>query len=135
MSTASAQSDPSLSTIACRHRRRAGDELLGRTPDGLRTYKGMLRLTPLSTNTTFTDQAGWKAPQYYTTIHTAKLMGGQAAQVSTRSRRDLRVHLREQCLEPVEHHDVALEDDPWAASASYMAASRLVTSTATAAPI
>ena len=99
-----------------------GDELLGRMPDGLRAYKwNGFGWNPLSTNTTFTDEAGWKAAQYYTTIHTAKLKGGQAAQVVARGAAGIYASTyASNAWSPLEQTTtLALEDDPWAASASY----------------
>lgn len=99
-----------------------GDELLGRMPDGLRAYKWNGRgWSPLPTNTVFTDQAGWKAPQYYTTLHSAKLEGAQAAQIVGRGAAGIYAATYANgawgALE--QNTTLTLEDDPWAASASY----------------
>ncbi len=107
----------------------AGEELLGRMADGLWAYKwNGSAWTRLTTNQTFSDQFGWTAPQYYTTIQTTALKGGDTAQVVARAGSDVVANAgiiaysyasgSWAALEP-NTTSLTLEDDPWAASASY----------------
>jgi hypothetical protein len=87
-------------------------------PDGLRAYKwNGSGWKLLSTNTTFTDQAGWKAPKYYTTIQTAALNGGQANKSWHEGRLGPTRAIPGTPLG--QNTTLTLADDPWAASASY----------------
>lgn len=100
----------------------AGDELLGRLADGLWAFKWTgSAWKQLATNTVFTDQAGWRAAQYYATIHGAKLKGGHAAQVVARGAAGIHAatYANDAWGALEQHSTLGLQDDPWSASDAY----------------